>query len=119
MTKRTDSLFQEIEAGTLDHRSPIGDLLRKVIALGGRARSAELRDRAPRELRGYGWGDELPPYRHISAPLQMDAGTMTETADRCRVQSMDQTHAVVQEWLDAFLTGTAPTAQSKAVDNDS
>ena len=53
-----------------------GDLLRKVVALGGRSGSAQLRDWATRELWGYGPNDDLPPYRRIGAPLQMDAGTM-------------------------------------------
>jgi hypothetical protein len=74
--KRPDRLLQDIEAGALDGQTPIADVLRKVIALGGRAGSAELRDWAARELKGYGPGDELPAYRRIVAPLQMDAGTM-------------------------------------------
>jgi hypothetical protein len=52
-------------------------VLRKAAALGGKANSAELRDWAQRELMGYGPDDELPAYRRISAPLQMDAATMT------------------------------------------
>jgi len=76
MTKRSDRLLQEIETGALDHRTPIGDLLRKAVALGGRAGSAELRDWAARELRGYGPEHELPPYRLIAAPLQLDGATM-------------------------------------------
>jgi hypothetical protein len=76
VTKRSDRLLQEIEAGALDHRTPIGDLLRTAIALGGRAGSAELRDWAAHELKGYGPGDELPRYRQIGAPLEMDAATM-------------------------------------------
>jgi hypothetical protein len=36
----------------------------------------------------------------------------TETADtEVVVQSRDQLHAAVQEWLDAFLTANPPTAQ--------
>jgi hypothetical protein len=69
---KTLRLLQEIEAGALDNRTPIGDLLRKVLTLGGEARSAEMRDWALRELRGYVPQDELPPYRRIVAPLQMD-----------------------------------------------
>lgn len=76
MTKRSDGLLQEIEAGALDSRAPISDLLRKVIALGGRTDSTELRDWAAKELRGYEAADELPSYRRISAPLAMDATTM-------------------------------------------
>ncbi len=59
--------------GALDSRTPIADVLRKVIALGGRYHSPELRDWASRELNGYGPDDELPDYRKLSAPLQIDA----------------------------------------------
>jgi hypothetical protein len=73
VTKRSDRLLQEIEAGALNSRIPIADVLRKVIALGGRAGSPELRDWAHHELKGYVPEDELPPYRQIVVPLQMDA----------------------------------------------
>ncbi len=76
MTARADRLLRDIEAGALDHRTPIGDLLRKVIALGGRAGSTELRDWATKELRGYTPDDEVPEYRKIVAPLQIDAINM-------------------------------------------
>lgn len=76
MTKRTDRLLQDIEGGALGSRVPIGDLLRKAIALGGRAGSTELRDWAARELKGYGPNDELPEYRKIVAPLHLDAMNM-------------------------------------------
>jgi AbiTii len=69
---RTDRLLGEIEAGALDSSTPIADVLRKVIALGGKAGSTELRDWATRELNGYRPGDELPAYRQITAPLQLD-----------------------------------------------
>jgi hypothetical protein len=72
VNNRSARLLKEIETGALDQNTPIGDLLRKVIALGGQAGSAELRDWATRELRGYGMDDELPPYRILSAPLQID-----------------------------------------------
>jgi hypothetical protein len=73
---RTDRLLGEIEAGALNSSIPIADVLRKVIALGGKAGSTELRDWATRELNGYRSSDELPPYRKVVAPLQIDAGTM-------------------------------------------
>jgi AbiTii len=72
VTKRADHLLNEIEKGAVDSQTPIGDLLRKVIALGGKAGSQELRDWAERELRGYGPDDELPTYRRINAPLKAD-----------------------------------------------
>jgi hypothetical protein len=70
--KRADHLLNEIEAGALDSQTPIGDLLRKVITLGGEAESTELRDWAARELRGFGPDDDLPPYRRTDAPLYVD-----------------------------------------------
>lgn len=76
MTKRSDRLLQEIEAGALDGSSSISDLLRKVITLGGQADSTEMRDWAAKELRGYDPEDELPSYRRIGAPLAIDATTM-------------------------------------------
>jgi AbiTii len=76
VTRRSDRLLEEIEKGALDSRTSIADVLRKVIALGSRAGSAELRDWAARELKGYGPEDELPDYRRIIAPLQMDASNV-------------------------------------------
>jgi hypothetical protein len=72
VNNRSQRLLGEIEAGALDEETPIGTLLRKVIALGGQAGSEELRDWATRELRGYGPEDELPPYRILNAPLKID-----------------------------------------------
>jgi AbiTii len=69
---RTDRLLQEIDEEAPDHRAPIADVLRKAIALGDKAGSAELRDWATHELLGYAHGDELPQYRRIAAPLHMD-----------------------------------------------
>jgi hypothetical protein len=69
---RSDRLLREIESGVLDQGTSIGDLLRKAVALGGRAGSAELRDWATRELQGYGPDDELPEYRKIAAALLVD-----------------------------------------------
>jgi hypothetical protein len=76
VTKRADRLLKEIEAGALDSWMPIADLLRKVIALGGKAGSAELRDWAAQERNGYGPDGELPSYRQIAAPLHVDRMNM-------------------------------------------
>jgi len=76
VTRTSDRLLREIEKGALDIKTPVADVLRKAITLGGRADSAELRDWARRELTGYGPDDELPAYRRIVAPLQMDAAPM-------------------------------------------
>jgi hypothetical protein len=72
VTKRSDRLLHQIEAGALRSKTSVSDLLRKVIELGGEARSAEMRDWAEQELWGYGPGAELPSYRQITAPLQVD-----------------------------------------------
>lgn len=66
------TLLTEIERDLLDGR-PVADVLRKLIVLGGRAGSSELRDWASRELRGYEDLPSLPEYRQIPAPIQMDA----------------------------------------------
>jgi AbiTii len=73
VVSRSDQLLRDIETGALDSSTPIADVLRKVIALGGRAGSVELRTWAARELNGYPDGDELPAYRKITAPIHLDA----------------------------------------------
>lgn len=69
-------LLGDIENDLLSDR-PIADVLRKVVILGGRAGSAELRDWASRELKGFSDAEveDLPPYRRILAPMLMDAVT--------------------------------------------
>jgi hypothetical protein len=69
---RHDDLIAQIEHDALDENVSVATALRKCIALGGKSGSAPLRDWATRELQGYGGGDELPPYREISAPLFVD-----------------------------------------------
>lgn len=61
----------QIERDLLNEK-PLDTLLRKLILLGGNAGSAELRAWAAQELRGYRRDDELPAYRRISAPIQID-----------------------------------------------
>ncbi|MGW5578128.1 AbiTii domain-containing protein [Micromonospora chokoriensis] len=72
MRGRENKLLDEIERGALDSGAPLAATLRKCVALGGQARSAELRDWASRELNGYGPDDELPEWRKVNAPLQID-----------------------------------------------
>ena len=69
-------LLNEIEEDLLSGK-PLSDLLRKTIILGGRAGSAELRDWASRELKGFvGTSmEEMPEHRVIMAPLLADAVT--------------------------------------------
>lgn len=63
--------MRQIERDLLDEK-PLDTLLRKLILLGGNAGSPELRTWASMELRGYARVDELPAYRKINAPLQID-----------------------------------------------
>lgn len=67
---REQSLLASIEADALSG-APVADALRKCIALGGRAGSAELQAWASRELRGYPLDAEVPPYRMLPATLTM------------------------------------------------
>jgi AbiTii len=99
VTKRSDRLLQEIEAGALDSRTSIADVLRQVIALGGRAGSDELRDWAHRELKGYEPTDELPSYRRVVAPLQMDAATIGGGISRNQSLSSWQLPEVAQDTI--------------------
>jgi hypothetical protein len=71
--RRDDSLIAQIESDALDESVPIATALRKCVVLGGKSGSAELRDWATRELKGYGPDDDLPDYRVVAAPLLIDA----------------------------------------------
>ncbi|PPF23354.1 hypothetical protein C5C42_17225 [Rathayibacter sp. AY1F7] len=69
-------MLSEIERDLLDG-APVAEVLRKLIVLGGRAGSNELRDWASQELRGYGEvpPDDLPSYRRIRGLIQIDGLT--------------------------------------------
>lgn len=66
------TLVNQIERDLLDN-TPLADLLRKCLLLGGRSGSQELREWARHELRGYKGDDDLPKYRVVAAPIMMDA----------------------------------------------
>ena len=68
---RRRGLFTEIERDLLAEK-PVATLLRKLLLLGGQTGSRELREWASKELRGYESQDELPVYRRVPAPIQMD-----------------------------------------------
>lgn len=72
MSGDREGLLYEIQRDLLDGK-PLADLLRKCIVLGGRANSAELRDWASKELKGYDLDDEVPPYRTVGATFALDA----------------------------------------------
>ncbi len=76
MARRDHSLLAEIEKEALDEGHSAAGALRKCVALGGKAGSAELRDWATKELRGYNGDDELPEYRIVAAPIHIDGATL-------------------------------------------
>ncbi|GGD10215.1 MULTISPECIES: hypothetical protein [Nocardioides] len=79
MARSVPSLLDQIEVGALDGHAPLADVLRKCVALGGRAASAELRDWARRELDGYGDGAvELPAYRMVRAAVCIDGADLAK-----------------------------------------
>jgi hypothetical protein len=73
MARRDSDLLAEIERDVLDESKPVATAWRKCLALGGQAKSAELREWASRELHGYPDEAPLPEYRKIRTPLLMDA----------------------------------------------
>jgi hypothetical protein len=89
MRGRDRSLLTEIERGALDDNVLLATTLRKCIALGGQARSAELRSWASRELNGYEAGDgELPEWRIVGAVLQIDGQTARAIVRRQQISPM-------------------------------
>lgn len=73
VTRRDSDRLTEIERDVLDESKPVSVALRKCLAYGGHAKSAELRDWASRELHGYPDDVPLPDYRKVFTPLLMDA----------------------------------------------
>ncbi|BAJ73203.1 hypothetical protein MTES_0239 [Microbacterium testaceum StLB037] len=78
----------QIERDLLDEK-PLDTLLRKLILLGGNAGSPELRDWASLELRGYERDAELPPYRTVPAPLQIDGAVRDGIVRHETIGAMD------------------------------
>lgn len=72
MADKRAGLLYEIQRDLLDGK-PLADLLRKCIVLGGRANSAELRDWASSELKGFAGKADVPPYRTVPASLALNA----------------------------------------------
>jgi hypothetical protein len=69
------ALLDDIENAALDPKVRVADALRKVIALGGQAGSADLRDWAAQELNGYPSSADVPDYRIIPAIIAIDLTT--------------------------------------------
>jgi len=76
MQGRNQSLLTEVERGALDDDVPLAATLRKCVALGGQAKSAELRTWARQELNGYENGNDLPEWRIVGAVLKIDGQTV-------------------------------------------
>lgn len=55
----------------------VADVLRKCLVLGGQVHSPELRKWATQELKGYGPGQDLPPYRKVPAAIFLEGATAT------------------------------------------
>lgn len=66
-------ILKNLRDQVLDESESLVGLLRKCLALGAVTGSDELRAWATNELKGYGEGAPLPPYRSISAPLFADS----------------------------------------------
>jgi hypothetical protein len=72
MGDRASGLLRDIQRGALDSSTSLSDLLRKCVALGGASGSRRLVDWASSELSGYEGKNDLPAYRIVRAPLQID-----------------------------------------------
>lgn len=86
--KAPKDLMGQIERDLLAEK-PLDNLLRKLILLGGNAGSAELRDWASAELRGYRNEDVLPSYRKVNAPLQIDGTVPNGVVRHQTISTMD------------------------------
>ncbi|WP_030729421.1 hypothetical protein [Streptomyces sp. NRRL S-237] len=69
--------LDRLEQGVLDNATPLADLLRTALVMGGHASSEPLRTWARSELLGYGGLPEsaVPDYRRIKAPMKADTHT--------------------------------------------
>ena len=90
MARSRAGLLEQIEQGALDSKTPLADVLRKCVALGGRAGSEQLRDWARRELDGYRDGkQELPAYRIVPAAIAIDGQNMAFQVTGQQLSSYD------------------------------
>ncbi|MFD3537758.1 hypothetical protein [Streptomyces sp. NPDC058661] len=68
--------LDRLERGVLDSATPLADLLRLVLVMGGHASAEPLKEWALRELQGYvDVPDEVPAYRRVFAPIQANTRT--------------------------------------------
>lgn len=86
--KRGHGLLSQIEREILADK-PLDSILRKLILLGGRAGSSELRDWAAKELRGYRNDEDLPAYRKVPAVIQIDGAVPGGHIQHQSISTMD------------------------------
>ncbi|MGW5918105.1 AbiTii domain-containing protein [Nocardia fluminea] len=67
------ALLRDLRERVLDEDEPLAGLLRKCLALGAVTRSADLRQWATYELKGYDLGTKVPAYRDLNLPLFIDS----------------------------------------------
>ncbi|MEU3015624.1 hypothetical protein [Nocardia asteroides] len=67
------ALLRDLRERVLDEDEPLAGLLRKCLALGAVTGSADLRQWATNELKGYAPGTEVPAYRDLNLPLFIDS----------------------------------------------
>jgi len=103
---KTEGLLTQIEAAALDGNSDLVAALRKCVALGGQSGSESLREWASRELKGYGGGDELPPYRTVAAAVAISGSTFTAIIHSQQISPRD----LPQEFRDV-VSETLPLRQ--------
>lgn len=83
------TLAEQIQSDALDDSTSLAGALRKCVALGGLAGSAELREWAGRELRGYFDDAEPPDYRKIVAPIVIDGAGGGRQFTRMQISTHD------------------------------
>lgn len=103
--RRPPTLLTEIERELLDGK-PIADVLRKLIVLGGRAGSSELREWASQELRGYSGSDTLPDYRQVPALIRLDGVTASAI-----IRGQTISPLALPEVAHGYITNLAPLPQ--------
>jgi len=90
MLSRSSNPIDEIEAAALDEDVSLANALRKVIALGGRVGSTELREWASLELKGYvGSSADLPEYRKVRGAIMLDGRNMVALIRNQQISSFD------------------------------
>lgn len=92
----------KIERDLLDEK-PLDGLLRKLILFGGVAGSSELRDWASAELRGYENDKDVPEYRKVTAPIQINGSTPRGLVEHQTISTVDLPDFVRDEISESFL----------------